>query len=40
MKNGKPSEKQIQVGPLENSWVLAHGEESKNHNTLEEMKHG
>jgi hypothetical protein len=40
MKNGKPTEKQIQVGPLENSWALTHGEESKNHETLEEMKHG
>ena len=40
MKHGKPTEEQIQVGPLENSWVLTHGEESKNHDTLEETKHG
>jgi len=39
-KNGKPNDKQIQVSPLENSWVLTHGEESKNHDTLEETKHG
>lgn len=39
MKNGKLTAKQTQVALLENAWAVTHGEESKNHDILEEMKH-